>query len=107
MLFVMIGWLIFAFEDSSAGFEYLKIMIGIQGAGFANGVDYYEIFRNAALFVIMFFACLPQPKIAFRKFKEQHPWAGYVSAAVCVIAFVICTAYLVDSSYNPFLYFRF
>ena len=30
-----------------------------------------------------------------------------VAVVLCLMGLVVCTAYLVDSSYNPFLYFRF
>ena len=32
---------------------------------------------------------------------------GAAAACLCAAALVLCTGYLVDSSYNPFLYFRF
>jgi len=31
----------------------------------------------------------------------------WLAPAFCLVVLVLCTAYLVDASYNPFLYFRF
>ena len=38
---------------------------------------------------------------------ENRAWCGYADAALVLIALVICTASLVSSGYNPFIYFRF
>ena len=38
------------------------------------------------------------------KAPKFYPW---LTLAACLIGFILCTAYVVDSSYNPFLYFRF
>ena len=35
----------------------------------------------------------------------MSPVPGYV--AWCLAGLLLCTAYLVDATYNPFLYFRF
>ncbi len=111
MLAVIFGWLIFVFDGGSAtltlasGFEYLKNMFG--SAGFASRLDLYDIARNTLLLAIATLAATPYPKRIFYKFYKKSAAAdvfAYLASAMCV---VICTAYLVSSAYNPFLYFRF
>ena len=106
MFFVVIGWLIFVFEDSAAGVEYLKTMFG-GGAGFVNGTDIYEISRNLIFLVIAVVAAIPAPRKLFWRLYEKYRVTPYIAVAFCLAGLLICTAYLVDSSYNPFLYFRF
>ena len=51
-------------------------------------------------------ACTPLPKRLFDKLYQKQGVKIAVTV-LCPLALVLCTAYLVDSSYNPFLYFRF
>ena len=112
MLFIMLGWLIFVFDSSSAsltlgaGLTYLQNMVGIGGGFFAQG-DAYELLRNFALVAVCVISFTPIPKKIFYRFYKDHRAADYVSALLCIGAFALCVIYLVNSSYNPFLYFRF
>ena len=70
--------------------------------------DLYEILRNAVFLVICVIACLPAPKRMFYRALERHPrLTAVASTAASLIILTLCVAYLVNSSYNPFLYFRF
>ena len=48
----------------------------------------------------------PRPKEIFNT-VAQKKWGIWVELALMALALVLCTAYLVDGSFNPFLYFRF
>ena len=107
LFFIVIGWLIFVFEDSAAGWSYLTTMLG-AGGGFVSGTDVYELLRNAVFLVISVLACLPAPKRYFYRALERRPRVtAAASAALSLVTLILCVAYLVNSSYNPFLYFRF
>ena len=111
LIIVLFGWLLFVFEDIGAGFEYIKNMFGINGAGLLIASDAYEITRNLVFVAILCVACTPLPKKLFYKLYFNEGKFGTVYRyAVPVVATVFLTvsiAYLVDSSFNPFLYFRF
>ena len=107
LLFIAIGWLIFAFDDGERGLSYLRSLLCLSGAEAVNRADLYEIVRNASFLAISFFACTPLPKKLFFKVIGKTKWEGAVSFALSVIGFFLCIVYLVNSSYNPFLYFRF
>ena len=49
----------------------------------------------------------PLPKKLFWRAYEKSRVTAWISVALCVLGLLLSTAYLVDSSYNPFLYFRF
>jgi len=112
LFFVAIGWLIFVFEDCAAGLEYLKTMLG-GGAGLASGVDLYELFRNGIFIIIAILGCTPLPKKLFvgayeGKLGKVASVAASVAAVIGSVAIlIVCTAYLADSSFNPFLYWNF
>ena len=115
VLAILFGWLIFAFDGSAPsllladGWAYFLRMLGIGGAGFATGLDAYELLRNGLLISIAVLACLPQPKRLYYRLYERYRGGRMqiFSAVAAILLFVLSTAYLVDSSYNPFLYFRF
>ena len=113
LIFIVFGWLIFAFDGAtptlgaSAALTYLGNMFGVGGAGFANGADAYDILRNIFFIAVAVIACTPMPKKLFYKFFEKSRAADHLSAIFCVLGFALCVVYLVNSAYNPFLYFRF
>ena len=111
LIIVLFGWLIFVFENTSEGWAYVKNMFGVGAAGFANSADAYLILRNLLFIAIMILACTPLPKKLFYKLyfnenKTGRIWRVLVPVG-CAALLVVCTAYMVDSSFNPFLYFRF
>ncbi len=103
---VLFGWLLFVSEDISAGFEYLKTMFG-AGAGGANLLDLYEILRNLLFAAIAVFGATPLPKKLFQAAYKKSKTASAVFAVLSVLLVLLCTAYLVDSTFNPFLYWNF
>lgn len=104
LFFVLIGWVLFASDTLADSFGYLKAMFGISGAGVITPMFLYDFMSNLLLLVVAAVASTPLPAKIFRKYLNKSP--AYATIPVAV-ALILCTAYLVDSSYNPFLYFRF
>lgn len=114
---VWIGWAFFAFDNMSLGIQYLKAMFGLSGAGFVSKESFYLLFSYAVMFAILILASTPYPKQLVAKVQEklyqmQAKKVGeMISIGLQMIfvagIFIISTAYLVDATYNPFLYFRF
>lgn len=106
MAAIIFGWLLFVIEDASSIGAYLSRMFGGTGV-FATQITVYELVRNLVFLAILILASTPAPKkLWYKLYSKGTPWR-IVQSVVCAIAFVLCTAYLVDSSYNAFLYFRF
>ena len=106
MAAVIFGGLLFVIEDVSSIGAYLSRMFGGTGV-FATQITVYELVRNLVFLAILILASTPAPKkLWYKLYSKGTPWR-IVQSVVCAIAFVLCIAYLVDSSYNPFLYFRF
>jgi len=112
LFFVIFGWLLFVSESQylgnlGDGMVYLGNMFGIGAvAGISQG-DIYDISRNFLFFIIMAVAATPLPKKLFYKFYEKSAIVKYAAYAGGVVILIFGAAYLVDSSFNPFLYFRF
>lgn len=114
MFFVLIGWVIFAFDDFARGLSYLKVMFGLEGAGFCNEETLYLISSYGVILLVLFVACTSIPKRLTQKlllFVEGKSFGEILSLAIkniyVIVVFILVVAFLVDASYNPFLYFRF
>ncbi len=113
LLCVVFSFYIFVFDGSlptlqgGAAWTYLFALFGQAGGGFCDGVTLYELARNLPLLAICFVGMTPLPKRLYWKLYEKRPALSWCSILLCVAGLTLCTAYLVDSSFNPFLYFRF
>ena len=105
---ILFGWVIFAADTIESGaLSYFARMFGVGAATFFGGSDAYELTRNAILLGIMLLAATPLPKKIFlRAFKSEGSRAA-AENVLTLASFLLCTAKLVCSGYNPFLYFRF
>lgn len=104
MLLVMGGWVIFAVEDVSQIGPYFAAMFGAGGA--ASGVALYHLRAYLPMLIILILASTPLPKKLYDKACATR-YGAWVTPVLCVLGLVLSTAYLVNASYNPFLYFRF
>lgn len=105
LLFVY-GWVIFALEDMGDIVAYTKAMFG--GTIAADSRSVYLLLNYGIIFLIALAASTPIGRIAFEKLEKKMPKTGYaVSLVLVVIGFMLSLAYIVASTYNPFLYFRF
>ncbi|MBP0989802.1 MAG: MBOAT family protein [Oscillospiraceae bacterium] len=99
IFFAMLGWGIFAMDD----FTSLAKLFG-KLFSFSGGSDWIYYLRNyGVVFLIAIFCSIPLVQKIYDKIKRST----IAEAALLVVIFVLSTAYLVDATYNPFLYFRF
>ncbi|MCI8388573.1 MAG: MBOAT family protein [Clostridiales bacterium] len=108
MLLVVVSWVIFAIDELPRVISYIGAMFGSGGSLF-DQTSLYMLTTNAILLVILAIAATPYPKQIAQKLTSRigdKPTALVQNMAFCAIIF-ISVAYLVDASYNPFLYFRF
>ncbi len=100
---VLVGWGLFAIEDMGQLGSYLAVCFG--GGSLVDAFTLYQLWSYLPLLVILAFAATPVSGKLFRKLPER---VQAVATPVLVLAsLILCTASLVDASYNPFLYFRF
>ncbi len=106
LLLIGIGWIIFAFPNLSEGWAIFTGMIGIGTVGFATPIALYEALRYLPLLLVCFIGVTPLPKKLFDKIKDK-PLVAYATPVACALVLVLCTAYLVDSTFSRFLYYIF
>lgn len=103
MFFVVIGWVLFSLENLGNVMHYLSAMFG--NASLINNSFLYLLRSNIVFLIIGFICSLPLGKELYARIPEKIRYV--VTVILSVASVYICTAYLLDSTYNPFLYFRF
>ena len=105
LLVVMVGWAIFAVEDFAAMGLYLKAMFGM-GAGLADGAFFYYLRNYLPMLLLGCVAATPLASTLWKKTPNRAPKFA-VLLLLLAAGLIWSNAYLVDGTYNPFLYFRF
>ncbi len=108
MLLVLISWVIFYFEDLGVLWAYLQGMFGV-GLSFVNSNALYQLSSYFIIFAVAAYASTPHFKntVLALSEKSNNRLVNIGSSLFYLVIFVVCLAYLVNSTYNPFLYFRF
>ena len=108
MLLVMIGWVLFGSVDLTSALEYLKVMFGLSGNALVDNSAIYYLYTNIKLLIILTLCSTPIVSIIFRQIIKKGKSVGILFAvSINIIIILISIAYLVNETYNPFLYFRF
>ena len=110
LFLIVISFVIFNAAGMGEAMQYIGGMFGIGATGFMGAEWLYNLESFALVLVIAAIGATPIPKQIVSKLKDTK--AGSVAVSVlspvfAVVIIVLCTAYLVDGSFNPFLYFRF
>jgi alginate O-acetyltransferase complex protein AlgI len=107
MLIVVIGWVFFRAEGLRNAVKYLGVMSGLLKPENAGYTCWYYLTPNTIVALVMaVFVSMPLAKL--RIFDRcQSPALRYASAALVLLLFFISAVFVVSSTYNPFIYFRF
>ncbi len=105
LLVAFSGWVIFQQSSVSQTLVFFRAMYGFGQAGFIASADLFYLANFAVLLLIAAVACVPLGKKLYGKLPAKAK--GVLSPLLILLVLGISTAYLVDSTYNPFLYFRF
>lgn len=107
MLAVVIGWVFFETDSLSLGVQYLSAMFGSGGSIITSSSS--AILSEAAipLALCLFFSSGATGNYIARLGGKDSKVVMAITPVVTAALLIACTAYLVNSSYNPFLYFNF
>ena len=110
LFFVLIGFVLFDAVDLSAAFQTLQGMFGGAGWPVITTETLYYAQSYGVILLLGVMGATPLCKNLYSKLSQSRSGAAIlcVLEPVTVTALlVLCTAFLVDGSFNPFLYFRF
>lgn len=99
ILFLIIGWALFAVTDLARLKELMTIMFNFNG-----GTDWIYYLRNYGVTLVLAIVfSTPLIENLYKKVVRNKN----INAIIMILIFIVAVAYLVDSTYNQFLYFRF
>lgn len=107
---LLLSWVLFDADSISTALLRYKNMFGFGGLEFINTETIYYISSYLVVFLVAIIGAMPIVKDTIMKFKENNATKKVINTiepVFQVILLVVITAYLIDGSFNPFLYFRF
>ena len=106
LLAVVISFVLFNAENFAQAGSDLMGMFGFAGVPLVTAETLYYLKSYAVLFVLGIVGATPLVRdTANRLYK--HKIVAVLEPVVLILLLLVCTGYLVDGSFSPFLYFRF
>ncbi|MFC1864510.1 MBOAT family O-acyltransferase [Chloroflexota bacterium] len=107
LLIVVISWVIFELGSPADIFHYLGNMFAVNGIDIINFESIYTLKSNLVLLLIAGVGAVPLFKIIYERYSNIVLVRAVIMPVFYLIILTVSIAYLIDSSFNPFLYFRF
>ncbi len=108
IVLVVIGWVLFFSSSFGQAADYIRVMFGASAHGFADRESMYLLTSNLILWLILIFGSTPLVHFRYEHMLRSKKWnTTIINSVVYAALFIVCIAYLVTETYNPFLYFRF
>jgi alginate O-acetyltransferase complex protein AlgI len=110
LCFLTISFVFFNADGMGKVVENLKGMVGISGIPFINKETTYYLRSYMVVLVISAISATPLFTRAVNKLKTNKKCErllNTIEPLVHVLLMLVVTAFLIDGSFNPFLYFRF
>ncbi len=110
LFIILIGFVIFNSNSLNQTLEILNYMIIPINKKVIDDYTIYYLKSNIILILISLFGATPIIKNITIKLKGKRKFEKLINileTVILIILLLICTSYLVDNSFNPFLYFRF
>ena len=110
LLLIAVSFVIFDAASVSGAFRTIASLFGLGGLPRSDALARYYFDSYSGVFLVAIVGATPLPAKIVRQFSEDGPGKKIMSVVepvVLLALLAVVTAYLVDGSFNPFLYFRF
>ena len=110
LLAVLLGFILFDASSVCDAWGTIRALFGGGGLPLASAEAVYQLRSCAVLLAVAAIGATPLPRRAFDALGKTHGGRAVLTVLEpmgLVGLLAVCTAYLVDGSFNPFLYFRF
>lgn len=105
LILVIIGWVIFAFDDITMLGNYFNNMFNIFSYPLFDSMFFYYLKNYFVILIIATLFSTPIYNLIVKKVNKRYQYIiGFI---IYLVLFLITIASLVSDTYNPFLYFRF
>ena len=110
LLLIVVSFVLFDAASVQDALRTIAALFGLGGLPLADALSRYYLWSYTGVFLIAAVGATPLPVKILRQLKESRTASIIVSVLeplVLLALLAAVTAYLVDGSFNPFLYFRF
>ena len=110
LIFGIISFVIFDSVNLESAFSHIGAMVGFGAVPVMTEATAYYLGSYLIVFVLAVFGATPIPKKLtekMTKYKIGGKITQVLEPILMMILLAVATGYLVDGSFNPFLYFRF
>lgn len=110
LFIIMISFIMFNAGSINEAFFNIKGLFGLNKEVFINNYTIYYLKSYLIVLIIAIFGATPLFKNIVEKLRKNKTINNLINVLepiFLIILLLLVTAYLIDSSYNPFLYFRF
>ena len=107
---VMLSFIIFSAENMGQALSSLSSLFGAGGLPLLSAEFLYYLKSYAVLLLIAVVGATPLPRLLLQRLGLRpggEKLRNLLEVPVLLLILALSTAYLVDGSFNPFLYFRF
>ena len=106
LFIVMVSFIIFNGESTSQIFDNISGLFGLNNVALVSAETIYYLKSYLTVLIIGIVASTPFMKIIVTKEKLKN-LINVLEPIYLILILIISTSYIVDGSFNPFLYFRF
>lgn len=114
MVLILFGWVIFEADSIGEAGKYFKALLGGNGWGIHSDTVIYTLYTGLFLMILLIIGATPLPTLFWKKMEKKLSggrrgivFCSLIKNTGYMVLMLVSTAYLVEQSYNPFLYFRF
>ena len=110
LFFVTLGFVLFDADSAAQAVSRISAMLGAGGLPLSSAQAVYYLKSYGPLLVLGILCATPLPKMIVAKLRKSKGAAtalDVLEPLFVLIPLLLGTAFLVDGSFNPFLYFRF
>lgn len=113
ILIVILGWLLFRADSIGHAKSYFLVMFGLKSPVLIDSQAIYYLVENKFIFIIAFVASMPVYPKLMEKIENitvnglRIFLVDYLKVFILILLFLTSVMYLVNSTFNPFIYFRF
>ncbi len=107
LFFVLMGWVLFRAESVTDAISYMGNMFGFKTNGFADAIFLQNLKQIGFWLIFGVLFSTPFVKKLGTKLPQNNIVLNLLYCVAVVLLFIVSTASIVSSSYNPFIYFNF
>ena len=110
LFIVIISFIIFEATDIKQAIVNIKGLFGLNGEALINSYTLYNLNGYILLLIVSIIAATPLLKniiVLIKSNTKLNKIINTIQPIFLLTLLILVTVFLVDNSYNPFLYFRF